>query len=75
MQSADYLEGKIYVLNGLGTAEVPNYYLIYNTTGDIIGEYVFDSFAEQEPEGVYVDRQTKEVFLSMGDKSIYKIMQ
>ena len=73
MQAVEFYEGKIYVLNGLGTAEAPNYYIIYNTTGDIIGEYIISDFANTEPEGIYIDRKTKEIYLSLVNKAVYKM--
>ena len=74
IQGCDYVEGKIYVLNGLGTAAVPNYYLVYNTSGDIIAEYVIGSHSEEEPEGVYIDRVTKELYINYySTKNVYKV--
>jgi DNA-binding beta-propeller fold protein YncE len=74
MQGCDYLEGKIIVLNGLGTAVGPNYYLVYNTSGDIIQELVLGAFATQEPEGVFVDRKTKDIYMNMyASKKLYRI--
>ena len=73
MQAVDFVDGRIFVLNGLGTNAVPNGYRIYNTNGDIIAEYVLGSFATQEPEGVCVDRDTHDVLISFGAKVVYKI--
>ena len=73
MQSCDFIDGTIIALNGLGTSAIPNGYMIYNTSGDVIGEYVLGSFASNEPEGVFVDRETKEVYMLFIDKHVYKV--
>lgn len=73
MQAVDFIDGKIFVVNGFGNATVPNGYRVYNTNGDVIAEYVIGTQATVEPEGVFVDRDTKEIYLSYVNKSIYKI--
>lgn len=73
MQAVDFVDGRIFVLNGLGTAAVPNGYRIYNTNGDIIAEYVLGSFATHEPEGICIDRDTQDILISFGAKVVYKI--
>ena len=64
MQSCDFVDGKIIVINGAGTAELPNGYRIFNTNGDIIAEYVLNSYSTVEPEGVCFDRDAKELLIS-----------
>lgn len=75
MQGCDYLDGKIIALNGLGGLyDVPNYYKIYNTNGDVISEYILDGYSTGEPEGVFIDRTTKDVYIQL-NYAIYKIIQ
>ena len=75
MQSCDFIDGKIFVLYGLGTDVAPNGYIVFNTVGDIIGEYIINSFSTNEPEGVFVDRTTYDVYISYVDFKLYKITQ
>lgn len=72
MQACDFIDGKIFVLNGLGTAAVPNGYRVFNTSGDVIGEYIIGTFSAVEPEGIFVDRDTHEVFISYVNRYVYK---
>jgi hypothetical protein len=74
MQSCDYLDGKIFVVYGLGTTAVPNGFIILNTNGDIISEYVIGSKATTEPEGVFVDRATRDVYFSYISKRVFKAL-
>ncbi len=55
IQGMSYYEGKIYLSYGYTTHTIPNGYIVLNTNGDIIGEYVIPYLAEQEPEGFFVD--------------------
>ena len=73
MQACDFYNGSIIVLNGLGTTAVPNYYRIYDTSGNVIGEYVLPTFKGIEPEGVCFDRDTGELYISTVDSKVYKI--
>ena len=69
MQSCDFVDGKIIVINGTGTAGLPNGYRIFNTNGDIIAEYVLNSYSTVEPEGVCFDRDAKELLISFNTSS------
>lgn len=73
MQACDFIDGKIFVLNGLGTSAIPNGYRIFSTSGEILAEYILPSFATNEPEGVFVDRSTKEVYISFVNQKLYKV--
>lgn len=64
MQSCDFVDGRIFAINGGGTSETPNGYRVFNTNGDVISEYFFGSYSTTEPEGVYFDRDTHELFIS-----------
>lgn len=75
MQACDFVNGSIIVLNGLGTTSAPNYCYVYNTSGDIIGEYVFGFMSSTEPEGVCYNRDTHELYISAVNKNLYKITQ
>lgn len=69
MQSCDFIDGKIFATWGDGTNLLPNGFVIMNTVGNIIGEYILDSLKTIEPEGVFVDRTTFEVYLSFIDQN------
>lgn len=73
MQSCDFVNGKIFALNGLGSNSVPNGYVIYNTSGDIISEYILGTFSTNEPEGLFVDRENFDVYISFVDSKTYKV--
>lgn len=65
IQAIDFVDGKLFVINGFGTTTIPNYYKIYNTVGDVIGEYKLSQTSTNEPEGIFVDRDTKDVYLGI----------
>ena len=73
MQSCDFVDGKIFVLYGLGTESIPNGYTVYNTSGDIIAEYILKTFTPQEPEGVFIDRDNYDLYISFLSKIVYKV--
>lgn len=74
MQSCDFLNGKIIALNGLGNSFVPNHFRYYDTLGNITGEYIINSYSSSEPEGVCIERETNDVYISLGSY-VYKISQ
>ena len=73
MQAADYYNGRIAVLWGMGTAASPSGMAIYNTNGDILAEYTIDVFANREPEGIFFNRKNGEIIVSTVAKVVYKI--
>ena len=73
MQAVDFLDGRIYVLNGGGQTEKPNGYRCYDTNGTLLFEYVITSRRLNEPEGIFVDRSTKIVYISYMDGNLYRI--
>lgn len=73
MQACDFIDGKIFVVYGLGNLTIPNGYIIMNTFGDIIGEYKIGTLTGTEPEGIFVDRSNYEVLISDIDRKVYKI--
>lgn len=73
MQACELYQGKIIVLYGLGTAVAPSGMRVYNTNGDVIGEYVLDVFQTTEPEGVCIKRDTQELYVSEVNKNLYKL--
>lgn len=73
MQSVDFVGDLMLVLNGAGTAELSNGYRYYNKKGEIVGEIVIATKATEEPEGVFVSRETGEILMSFANKKIYKI--
>ena len=75
MQSCDFYNGKIVVVNGLARVTCPNGCRVYDTSGDILEEYSLDSFPNIELEGVYIDRDTQEVYISFVDRKVYRLGQ
>lgn len=73
MQACDYYEGKILVAYGLGTTEAPSGLFVCNTVGDILAEYKLGIFATVETEGVCIDRDTKQLLISLLNKRLYAI--
>lgn len=73
MQAADFYNDRIIVLNGLGSASVPNGCRVFDTNGNILADYVFGDFSTVEPEGVCIDRSTHELYISFVNKQIYKV--
>jgi hypothetical protein len=74
MQACDLYNSSIIVINGLGTIDAPNYYRVYNLRGEVIAEYKLPIFANTEPEGVCVDRDTNKLYISTVSKELYEIM-
>ena len=62
MQACDLYEGRIIVMNGLGTTAVPNGHRVYDLYGNIISNIV-TPWATSEPEGVAVNRDTGQLFM------------
>lgn len=73
MQACDYYRDRIIVLYGAGTSEKPNGFIVYSKAGEILGEYVLKEFDTQEPEGVFFDRDTHDLLISLVDKRLYRI--
>lgn len=74
MQAADLYNGKIAIMWGMGTAELPSGMAVYNTAGDMLAEYKLSVFANAEPEGVCIDRETGDLLISMTDSKVYRII-
>lgn len=75
MQACDILHDRIIVLNGYGTVSNPNGYRVYNLQGQILAEYTFDDLSGTEPEGVFIDRSTWDMYISDVDGKVYQITQ
>lgn len=75
MQSCDFIDGKIIVTYGLGNTTIPNGYFICDTNCNILGELIIDTFSTQEPEGIAIERSSKEMYISYLNGSVYKISQ
>lgn len=73
MQACDLIDDRIFVINGLGTAEAPNYYRVFDLNGNVVGQYFFPGFAKTEPEGVFIDRNTKELTIGLDGRTLYSI--
>lgn len=64
MQGIDFYNGRIVVLSGLGSNTDGNKYSIFNTNGDLISELFIGDLENIEPEGVFIDRDTFDIYLS-----------
>ena len=75
MQAVDYFQGKIYMLYGAPQSpyNAPAGMRVYNTSGDIIAYFDLDIFSTNEPEGIFVDRDTLELFVSIANGDVYAI--
>lgn len=73
LQACDLYNDKIIALNGLGNADCPNGYRTYSVDGNVLSEYKLGEFSNQEPEGIFVDRDTLDVFISFVDNQIYRL--
>lgn len=74
MQAADLYNGKIAIMWGRGTAELPSGMAVYNTAGDMLAEYKLSIFANTEPEGICFDRDTGDLLVSMTNSKVYRII-
>jgi len=74
MQSVDFYQGKIYMC--WGAPQSPYYVAsgmrVYNTAGDVLYDIDIDVFKDAEPEGIFVDRENGDMYVS-GVKNVYKI--
>ena len=73
MQGCDYYNGLIYITYGLGTSAVPSGFVIFNSNIDIIGEYMLDVISATEPEGVAINRNNGDMYVSIQNKNVYKL--
>lgn len=73
VQACDFLDDRIFAVNGLGNSTCPNGYRIYDLNGNILSSYVLGDFETTEPEGIFIDRDTKEVMISFIDTKVYKL--
>lgn len=73
MQAADLHNGRIAILWGMGTSALPSGMGIYDTSGNILGIYALDVFASQETEGIYIDRETGDITISLANKKVYSL--
>lgn len=76
MQACDFFNDHIIALNGLENAPqygVGNGYRVYDTSGEIVSEYFMPEFTGREPEGVCIDRDTKDLYVGIGH-DVYRVM-
>lgn len=73
LQSVDYYQGKILMLFGLGTVVAPSGMRIYNTAGDVLVTYDLNIFESTEPEGICINRDTLDLFVTDANKSVFKV--
>lgn len=76
MQACDFCEDRIVMQYGLGTSAAPAGCKVFDLSGNVIGEYFFPDFSGvkgYEPEGVFVDRSTKDLYLGLNGRAVYKV--
>lgn len=73
LQSCDFYDGKIYITYGKGTDVAPCGLDIYDTNGTLLSEYSLEIFANKETEGLFVERNTGDILLSLVDRKVYRI--
>lgn len=73
LQSCDFYDNKVYATYGLGTSAIPCGLDVYSTSGELLAEYTLDIFSSTETEGLFVDRATGDILLSLYDKKVYRI--
>lgn len=74
MQACDIYNDSIIVVNGLGNVSAPNYCKVYDINGVVTGQYILpDIMRTGEPEGVFFDRNTCDIYMSKESRDIYKI--
>ena len=74
MQACDLFNDTIILAYGLGTVNAPNGLDIYTTSGDCIASIILGQLSSNEPEGVALDRDTGELYISITGKNCYKVI-
>lgn len=73
MQAVDCYMDLIVGLSGGGTESAPNDYRIYTKSGNMVGKFVIGSMSAVEPEGVFIDRSSGDVYMSINTRDVYKL--
>lgn len=73
LQSCDFYDNKVYATYGLGTSAIPCGLDIYSTSGNLLAEYTLDIFSSTETEGLFIDRTSGDILLSLYNKNVYRI--
>lgn len=73
IQGTDFFNGRIYLVYGYGTAEAPSGGFVCDINGTVLGVYHVDAISTYEPEGIYMDRDTEELYVHRSDCRLYKI--
>lgn len=74
MQACDIYNDSIIVVNGLGSTAAPNYCKVYDINGVVTGQYILpDIMGTGEPEGVFFDRNTCDIYMSKENREVFKI--
>jgi hypothetical protein len=74
MQACDIYNDSIIVVNGLGNISAPNYCKVFDINGVVTAQYILpDIMRTGEPEGVFFDRSTCDIYMSKESRNIYKI--
>ena len=71
-QAVDFYDGKIIMIAGDNT-NTNNRVYVFDLNATVIGEIVLNIFAEDEPEGVFFDRDTCELLVSGYSKRIFRL--
>ena len=72
-QATDFYNGNIILLAGDNT-NTDNYIYTIDLNGTALAETKLNIFASDEPEGVFVDRSTKELYVSSYNQHLYALL-
>ena len=73
-QGLDFVNGRIFVTFGLGTSAIPNGFVVFDTSGNVLSEYVLNSISSDEPQGIFIDRTTYQLFIKNSGTSLREIL-
>ena len=73
MQACDLHNGNIIIAYGLGTEPCPTGLIVCDKNANVISRYFIPQFDNEELEGVYIDRESLEVYISNVNKTCYRL--
>ena len=74
IQGMDLFNDRILLMHGMGTTTSPSGMHVFNTSGDVLADYYLSTLpSTKEYEGVYIDRESHEIYISDVGANIYRI--
>ena len=74
IQGMDLFNDRILLMHGMGTSASPSGMHVFNTSGDVLADYFLTTMpSTTEYEGVYIDRESHEIYISDVSANIYRI--